>query len=169
MNNQINSTVKNAFSYYIRFSDQDKIYTYRNEIFTDQIEIFTDQNEIITDQNETFTNQIEICTDQNEIFTDRNEICSNRNEIRTDQNERKKIKQKIYIYNLHNVYIDRYIDLLETQYYGDLIYIIETTLWRSNYGDLILWKLYYTNLIMATIYIVYSILWRPNKGDLILW
>ena len=54
---------------------------------------------------------------------------------------------------------------METQYYGDYIMenilwrlntvsIIETTLWRPNFGDLILWKLYYRNLIMETIYIV---------------
>ena len=42
-------------------------------------------------------------------------------------------------------------------YYGDLISIIETTLSRPNFRDLILWKLYYRNLIMETIYIS----WRP--------
>ena len=40
---------------------------------------------------------------------------------------------------------------METLYYGDLISIIETTLWRPNFGDLILWKLYYRYLIMETI------------------
>ena len=41
---------------------------------------------------------------------------------------------------------------METQYYGD--YIMETILWRPDFGDLILWKLYYRYLIMETIYIV---------------
>ena len=57
----------------------------------------------------------------------------------------------------------RYIDLSEILYkdpilfglyYGDLISIIETTLWRPNFEDLILWKLYYRNLIMETVYIM---------------
>ena len=65
------------------------------------------------------------------------------------------------------IYIDRYIDLSKTPYgdqilwklhYGDLISIIETTLWRPNFGDLMLWKLYYRNLIMKTI----------DYGDLIM-
>ena len=43
--------------------------------------------------------------------------------------------------------------ILYRPYYEDLISIIETTLWRPNFGDLILWKLYYRNLIMETIYI----------------
>ena len=43
--------------------------------------------------------------------------------------------------------------ILWRPYYGDQISIIETTLWRRNFGDLILWKLYYKNLIMETIYI----------------
>ena len=54
--------------------------------------------------------------------------------------------------------MDRYIDLSETLYgdpilwglyYGDLISIIETTLWKAN--------------IMKTI------LWKPNYGDYRLW
>ena len=64
---------------------------------------------------------------------------------------------------------------METQYYEDYImetilwrpntvYIIETTLWRPKFGDLILRKLYYRNLIMETI----DTSWRPNYGDLIL-
>ena len=53
---------------------------------------------------------------------------------------------------------------METQYYGGYIMktifwkpnavsIIETKLWRPNFGDL-LWKLYYRNLIIKTIYIM---------------
>ena len=58
--------------------------------------------------------------------------------------------------------------ILWRPYYGDLISIIETTLRRPNFGDLILWKLYYRKLIMETIYIYHgdlimeTILWRPN-------
>ena len=38
--------------------------------------------------------------------------------------------------------------ILWRPYYGDLISIIDITLRRPNFGDLILWKLYYRNLIM---------------------
>ena len=48
--------------------------------------------------------------------------------------------------------------ILWRPYYGDLISIIETTLRRLNFLDLILWKLYYRNLIIETI----------NHGDLIM-
>ena len=41
---------------------------------------------------------------------------------------------------------------MEIPYYED--YIMKTILWRPNFGDLILWKLYYRNLIMETKYIV---------------
>ena len=40
--------------------------------------------------------------------------------------------------------------ILWRPYYEDLISIVETKLWTPNFGDLILWKLYYKNLIMET-------------------
>ena len=66
---------------------------------------------------------------------------------------------------------------METKYYVDYIMrtilwkpntvsIIETKSWRLNFGDLILWKLYYRNLVMET---MYSTSWRPNYEHLILW
>ena len=83
-----------------------------------------------------------------------------------------KVRIYIYIYiyiKYKNVYIYKvYIDLSEILYGDPILWrpisIIETTLWRPNFEDLISWKLYYRNLIMGTIYIS----WRPNYGDLIL-
>ena len=53
---------------------------------------------------------------------------------------------------------------METQYYGD--YIMETILWRPNFGDLILWKLYYRNLIMETILYIYIYIYIYIIGSL---
>ena len=44
------------------------------------------------------------------------------------------------------------VSIIETTLWRpNTVSIIETTLWRPNFGVLILWKLYYRNLIMEII------------------